>query len=108
MLTIPAEGGPYGGIFGGKLCQSGVLVSGGFSILQDNVKVTDSWIGEAFAQPRVYFVRAVSFDGSAVAAGDIVRLNVTCLAQPGATATAAAAPAKGASDEMTTLVAAER
>ena len=48
VLTLPA--GNFNGIFGGKLCADGVLVSGGFSILMPNVKVTDSWIGEAFGR----------------------------------------------------------
>jgi hypothetical protein len=92
ILTLPA--GPYNGIFGGRLCASGVLVSGGFSVLMPNVEVTESYIGPAFGLDRVYIVRAMSKDGGALPAGDVVKMYVTCLggSEPAAAARASAGP----------------
>jgi hypothetical protein len=68
------------GIFGGMICQQGgTLVSGGFDLLRDDVRVVESYIGPAFGFPRVYVLNVVSTDGSALPAGDVARQWATCL-----------------------------
>jgi hypothetical protein len=101
ILTLP-EGGPFGGIFGGKLCSSGVLVSTGYSILMPNVEVTESYVGEAFGLDRVAFVRAMSKDGGALPAGDVVKIYVTCLG--GSESASAARASAGGEAEPTETV----
>ena len=43
VLTLPT--GDNNGIFGGKICTTGTLVSGGFQLLRNDVKVNESFIG---------------------------------------------------------------
>jgi hypothetical protein len=102
LLAIPVSN-QYNGIIAGKLCADGVLVSGGFSILAPNVEMVESYVGPAFGQPRVYFIHAKSKDGSAIPAGDVVKMYVTCL---GGSESASAATASAASSDeaLTTLL----
>jgi hypothetical protein len=74
-----SEGGAFIGIFGGLLCSSGTLVSGGFKLLHDQVEIRESFVGEGFGLPRVYIVLVLSKDRLPLPAGDMVQMNVTCL-----------------------------
>ena len=68
-----------------------------------NVEVLESYVGPAFGQDRVCFVRAMSKDGGALPAGDVVKLYITCL---GGSQAAAETKSAAAGDELTKLVAA--
>jgi hypothetical protein len=71
--------GTFSGIFGGLGCNSGLLVSGGYQLLANDVTAKAATIEPAFGLPRVYFVDVESPTGAAVATGDKVKMWVTCL-----------------------------
>ena len=81
FLTIPAgSGGMFNGIFGGLLCPADrTLVSGGFDVIHNDLKIVESFIGPGFGLPRVYIVFVTSFTGAPVPAGDMARMWATCL-----------------------------
>ena len=75
--TLPT--GDNNGIFGGKICTTGTLVSGGFQLLRNDVKVNESFIGPGFGLHRVYIVNVTSITGGVLSAGDVVKMWVTCI-----------------------------
>ena len=81
LLTIPpGAGGIYVGIFGGLICPSNrTIVSGGFQLLRDDLKITDSFVGPAFGLPRVYFAQVRTVANQLLPEGDAARMWATCL-----------------------------
>ena len=77
VLTLPT--GDNNGIFGGKVCDTGTLISGGFQLLRNDVKVNESFIGPGFGLTRVYIVNVTSITGANLTAGDVVKMWVTCV-----------------------------
>ena len=64
----------------GLLCPADrTLVSGGFDVIHNDLKIVESFIGPGFGLPRVYIVFVTSFTGAPVPAGDMARMWATCL-----------------------------
>ena len=72
-------GGRFNGIFGGLLCGTGTLVSGGFRILRPDVEIRESFVGDAFSVPRVNVVFVLTKTGAALPPGDVVQMFATCI-----------------------------
>ena len=76
LLTIPpGAGGQFVGIFGGLICPANrTIVSGGFQLLRDDLKITDSFVGPAFGLPRVYFAQVRTVANQLLPEGDAARM----------------------------------
>jgi hypothetical protein len=65
---------------GGLLCPQGkILVSGGYQIFSNVVRVKRSFIGAAWGYPRVYILELFDKDGYVLPVGTIAQMVVTCM-----------------------------
>jgi hypothetical protein len=68
------------GIFGGLVCPANrTLVSGGFKLLHNDLKVVESFVGPGFGLPRVYIVFVRTFQNTLLPAENVTQMWATCL-----------------------------